>query len=71
MSYYDLHREERLEYQKWYNLINRDDYIKYQREYYTDVLADKRRRPRKVKPKKEKVVKEKVVKEKVVIPSIL
>ena len=67
MSYYELHREERLAYQKWYNAEHKDDYLKYQRDYYMWVLADKRRRPRAVRPKKEKVS-SKAGKEKVVLP---
>jgi hypothetical protein len=58
MSYYDINREERLEYQKMYHNENKDNYLEYQRNYYDTVLRTKREHRRRNKPppppKKEK-----------------
>lgn len=34
MGYYDDHRDDKLDYQRYYNDINRDKYLQYQREYF-------------------------------------
>lgn len=46
MSYYELHKEERLAYQKLYNAEHKDKYAEYQREYNLNKLSDKRKQER-------------------------
>jgi hypothetical protein len=50
MTYYDDHKDERLEYQKMYHTENRDKYLQYQRDYYETVLRTKREHIRRNKP---------------------
>jgi hypothetical protein len=49
-SYYDDHKDERLEYQKMYHNEHKDKYLKYQRDYYETVLRTKREHIRRNKP---------------------
>jgi len=49
-SYYDEHKDERLEYQKMYHNEHKDKYLKYQRDYYETVLRTKREHIRRNKP---------------------
>ena len=60
MSYYDIHREEKLEYQKEYHALHHDKYIDYQKWYYQNVLRNKRQAV--VRVKKEVIKKEKKTK---------
>ena len=60
MSYYDINREERLDYQKEYNALYKDRYAEYQKWYYQNVLKDKRKSV--VRVKKQVIKKEKPTK---------
>ena len=60
VSYYDINREERLEYQKEYHALYHDKYVDYQKWYYFNVLRKKRQTVARVK--KEVIKKEKKTK---------
>ena len=54
MTYYQLHKQERLDYQTFYNIINNDKIKEYQRQYFQknkEKLTEKRKQY--IKPKKE------------------
>lgn len=57
MTYYDDHREERIEYQRQYNTLNRDKYLEYQRQYNQTVLWARRRIERAAKRVKPPILK--------------
>jgi hypothetical protein len=42
MSYYERHKEERLQYQRQYNAEHRRNYLEYQKVYNDNVLRNRR-----------------------------
>ena len=60
MSYYDINREEKLEYQKKYHALYHDKFVDYQKWYYFNVLRKKRQAV--VRVKKHVIKKEKPTK---------
>lgn len=61
-TYYEQNKDERLEYQRFYNTINNNKYIEYQKWYYQNVLKHKRVNTPKIRVKKEVIKKTKITK---------